>query len=77
MPAMHITGSTAPNTFKIYFQCQIHVSKLYTNAYCAHVYQCVIYTVNGSLEQSVGTFSTIRKLGTDEDVSINVYAHFS
>ena len=28
MPAVHITGSTAPNIFKIYFQCQIHASKL-------------------------------------------------
>ena len=27
MPAVHITGSTSPE-FKIYYQCQIHASKL-------------------------------------------------
>ena len=28
MPAIHITANTAPETFKIYFQCQSHASEL-------------------------------------------------
>jgi len=28
LPAVHITGSSSPDVFKMYFQCQIHASEL-------------------------------------------------
>ena len=40
MPAVHITANTAPETFKIYFQCQIHASE-FTCCVCVCVCVCV------------------------------------
>ncbi|XP_065909435.1 carboxypeptidase O-like [Dysidea avara] len=37
MPAVHITGSTAPNTFKMYFQCQIHAREWISGAVCGYI----------------------------------------
>ncbi|XP_065890606.1 carboxypeptidase B-like [Dysidea avara] len=37
MPAVHITGSTAPNIFKIYFQCQIHAREWISGAVCGYI----------------------------------------